>query len=64
MTNDWQPISTAPCSLAEEVLATDYDSIEIIHRALDGSWEDRDGNWYFPSFWQPLPDVPPLPEEP
>jgi len=67
MSNDWQPISTCIRIPGKEILATDYDSIEIIHWAPVGKnpvWEDRYCDPYFPSLWQELPDVPPLPEEP
>lgn len=68
MTNDWQPIGTASrASSNDEILATDYDSIEIIHwqpSVGHECWETRDAMPYFPCLWQHLPDVPPLPEAP
>ena len=54
----WQPMSTAPRDPKVEILATDYDCVEIIHSARSG-WEDRYGEGFIPSLWQPLPDVPP-----
>ena len=64
--NTWQPMDTAPRNRTEEILATDYESIEIIHWAPVGhhpAWEDRYGDGYMPSLWQPMPQVPPLTEE-
>ena len=64
--NGWQPISTAPRDPSEEILATDYDSIEIIHWAPvedAPAWKDRNGRWCFPGLWQPMPPVPSPPEE-
>ena len=61
----WQPISTAKRIRTKEILATDYDSIEIISWHPIGhhhAWADRDGNGYFPCLWQPLPDVPEPPQ--
>lgn len=56
---DWQSIETAPDD-GTEILATDYDSIEIIHGG-GRYWENRDGESFFPCFWQPLPDIPERP---
>jgi hypothetical protein len=52
----WRPMSEAPID-GTEILATDYDSIEIISREPDFTdWSTRDGGWFFPAFWQPLPE--------
>lgn len=64
----WQSISAAAKIHEHEILATDYDSIEIIYWAdslLTGAgWFTRDGDNYFPALWQPLPKMPSLPEAP
>lgn len=60
---DWQRIDTAPKDKTE-ILGCDYDSIEIISwDPFEKTWRNRDSNYYFPSFWQPLPNQPPLPGE-
>ena len=65
---DWLPIDTAPRD-GTEILASDYDAIEIV--SWDEQWDEQDAWWgwftrdgqiMFPSWWQPLPDHPPLPE--
>jgi len=58
---NWQPIDTAPLD-GTEILATDCDCIEIIHSERRRHWENRDGEFFFPCFWQLLPNVPDLPE--
>ena len=64
---EWQPIETAPQD-GTEILAfaySDYDAIEIVswgERQAWQGWSDREGRIMFPSWWQPLPDHPPLPE--
>jgi hypothetical protein len=58
----WQSIETAPDD-GTEILATDYDSIDIIH-SEGRQWENRDGMNFYPCFWLPLPDVPELPISP
>ena len=61
---EWQPIETASKDGAE-ILASDYDAIEIVswgERGLWQCWTNRDGQIMFPAWWQPLPDHPPLPE--
>lgn len=56
---EWQSIETAPDD-GTEILATDYDSVDIIH-SEGRYWENRDGEFFYPCLWQPLPDVPELP---
>jgi hypothetical protein len=56
---NWKLIDIAPLD-GTEILATDYDSIDIIH-AVGRHWETRDGDFFYPCFWQPLPNVPRLP---
>lgn len=61
----WQPIRTAPRD-GTEILASDYDAIDIVSWVKNQEWETwywtgRDGGIMFPSWWQPLPDQPPLP---
>jgi hypothetical protein len=65
MTNDWQPIDTAPKD-GTEILASDYDSIEIIfwEGGVMAGWLDRDYRQFFPAFWQPLPVQPEPPASP
>ena len=65
---EWLPIDTAPQD-GTEILASDYDAIEIVSwKVRHGLWQDwvhwfdRDGRIMFPSWWQPLPGHPPLPE--
>jgi len=61
---EWLPIDTAPRD-GTEILASDYDAIEIVawgERQAWQGWSDREGRIMFPSWWQPLPDHPPLPE--
>jgi hypothetical protein len=57
---NWQPIDTAPLD-GTEILATDYDCIDIIH-GEGRHWENREGEFFYPCFWQLLPNVPDLPE--
>jgi hypothetical protein len=57
---NWQPIDTAPLD-GTEILATDYDCIDIIH-SEGRHWENREGDFFYPCFWQSLPNVPDLPE--
>lgn len=62
--SEWLPIDTAPQD-GTEILASDYDAIEIVSWDQQDAWWDwftRDGQSMFPSWWQPLPDHPPLPE--
>lgn len=61
----WQPIDTAPKD-GTEILASDYDVIEIVSWAWDREWETwywtgRDGQAMHPAWWQPLPDHPLIP---
>jgi hypothetical protein len=67
-TMTWRSIVTAGKIHEHEILATDYDSIEIIYWAnpprVGPGWFTRDGDSYFPALWQPLPEVPALPEAP
>ena len=58
--DNWQPIDTATCD-GTEILATDYDAIDIISfdHGNDG-WFNRNGDWFFPALWQPLPAQPEL----
>lgn len=65
---EWQPIETAPRD-GTEILASDYDVIEIVSWGISQGewqdwmhWSDREGGIMFPSWWQPLPEHPPLPE--
>lgn len=60
----WQPISTAPTD-GTEILASDYDAIEIVYweppvysGLFPGIWVNREGCQKFPAWWQPLPDHP------
>ncbi len=62
-TGAWQSIETAPDD-GTEFLATDYDCIDIIHGEGRCGWENRDGDSFYPCLWQPLPDVPELPDQP
>jgi hypothetical protein len=59
-TSRWQSIDSAPDD-GTEILATDYDSIDIINSS-GRHWENRDGNFFYPCLWQPLPDVTDLPD--
>lgn len=63
----WQPIDTAPKD-GTEILASDYDAIEIVSWVaprfdvgITGEWTNREGEAMYPAWWQPLPDHPPLP---
>jgi len=58
----WQSIETAPDD-GTEILATDYDSIDII-QSEGRQWENRDALNFYPCIWLPLPDVPELPISP
>ncbi len=62
----WQPINTAPKD-GTEFLATDYDCITIVSGEdpprAGAHWYDRDGDYFYPCLWQPLPEVPELPEQ-
>lgn len=65
----WQPIDTAPKD-GTEILASDYDAIEIVSWVaprfdvgITGKWTNREGEAMYPAWWQPLPDHPPLPAE-
>lgn len=62
----WQPIDTAPKD-ETEILASDYDAIEIVSWiaprfdvGITGEWINREGEAMYPAWWQPLPDHPPL----
>lgn len=60
----WLPINTAPRD-ETEILASDYDAIEIVYWVegwVRPGWSDREGRQMFPSWWQPLPEHPSLPE--
>ena len=64
----WQPIDTAPRD-GTEILASDYDAIEIVSWVgprfdvgITGEWTNREGEAMYPAWWQPLPDHLPLPE--
>lgn len=61
----WQPINTAPRN-GTEILASDYDAIEIVSWAdpplLGPGWYGRYGEYMYPAWWQPLPDHPDPPE--
>lgn len=64
---DWLPIDTAPTD-GTEILASDYDAIEIaswvkprFDVGITGYWTNRDGKTMYPAWWQPLPDHPPMP---
>lgn len=60
----WQHIDTAPMD-GTEILASDYDAIEIVSWKVYGSasnWESRYGDVMFPAWWQPLADHPPIPQ--
>lgn len=63
----WQPINTAPKD-GTEILASDYDAIEIaswvaprFDVGITGEWTNREGEAIYPAWWQPLADHPPLP---
>jgi len=61
----WQPIDTAPKD-GTEILASDYDAIEIVSWVEDREWKTwywtgRDGQVMHPAWWQPLLDHPPIP---
>ena len=65
----WLPIDTAPRD-GTEILASDYDAIEIVgwykgssELHIPGEWVNREGAAIYPSWWQPLPEHPPLPED-
>ena len=61
----WQPINTAPKD-GTEILASDYDAIEIVSWKIyeaGSDWESRWGEVMFPAWWQPLPDHPPFPDK-
>ena len=60
----WLPIDTAPRE-GTEILAGAYDAIEIVSWRLRLGWHgwyNRDDRLMLPSWWQPLPEHPPLPE--
>jgi hypothetical protein len=65
----WQPISTAPKD-GTEILVSDYDAIEIVSwekGLFDASrtgWVTQHCEAFFPAWWQPLPDHPPIPQPP
>ena len=66
--SDWQPIKTAPKD-GTEILASDYDAIEIVSwvaprfdAGITGEWISREGEAMFPAWWQPLPEHPLLPQ--
>jgi len=58
--SNWQPIDTAPrADGVTEILASDFDAIEIIcWDEIEGIWKDRNGDYFWPAYWQPLPDHP------
>jgi hypothetical protein len=61
----WQPIDSAPKD-GTEILASDYDVIEIVSWTVysgGADWWSRWGDVMFPAWWQPLPEHPPLPGE-
>jgi len=53
----WQPIIDAPRD-GTEILASDYDAIEIVSWDADNEWRTRDGLYFFACAWQHLPDHP------
>jgi hypothetical protein len=53
---NWHPTVTAPLD-GTEILATDYDCIDIIH-SVGNHWENREGEFFYPCLWQSLPNVP------
>lgn len=64
----WLSIDAAPQD-GTEILASDYDAIEIVHwykeregACVPGEWLNREGEAMYPAWWQPLPDHPPVPE--
>jgi len=59
----WQSISTAPQD-GTEILVFGFGGIEIVswgERRSWYGWFDRQGRMMMPSWWQPLPEHPPLP---
>jgi hypothetical protein len=63
----WQDIDTAPKD-GTEILASDYDAIEIVSWVaprfdvgITGEWTNREGEAMYPAWWQPLADHPDLP---
>ena len=63
----WQPMNTAPRD-GTEILASDYDAIEIVSWVgprfdvrITGEWTNREGEAMYPAWWQPLPDHLSLP---
>jgi hypothetical protein len=64
LSDSWLPIDTAPQD-GTEILASDYYAIEIVAWSVRQGWQgwsDREGRFMFASWWQPLPEHPPLPE--
>lgn len=64
----WHLIDTAPQD-GTEILASDYDAIEIVRwdkgcfkHNTPGRWLNRESEIIDPSWWQPLPEHPSLPE--
>lgn len=56
--SNWQPIETAPKD-GTEILAGDYDAMEIVNwDEVEGIWKDRNGDYFWPAYWQPLPEPP------
>ena len=61
----WQSIDTAPRD-GTEILASDYGAIEIVSWEYLPEewfgWVNREKQFMFPAWWQPLPDHPNLPK--
>lgn len=65
--SEWRTIDTAPKD-GTEILASDYDAVEILswrkgrfELGIPGEWISRDGQAFFPAWWQPLAGHPALP---
>ena len=54
----WEPIDMVERD-GKEILASDLDYVEIVHwDEFEGVWRGRNGDYFFPSYWQALPGHP------
>lgn len=58
MTNEWQPIDTAPKDGTPILITTNRVPEKMVIALWNENWSSAEGDGHRPLYWMPLPELP------